>query len=917
MPWFIRKLLSVIPFFRRRNSGPDEIIEEKWTADFSKPKHARFDIKSESSYDANLRKFGPRHYLCLGLKKNGCIVWTEAPLCRYRDFAAQGRLRIDSRGGYAAGGILFRMLDDGTYYSFLISSKGYFRLDVLRNGMPLPLVGWTELPDAAIMEMSVEHGVDFSVIAYSSHIVLLIRGVWVAEINDSTILEGSLSFAAASYEEPRDSGLLLASWPEGAGALYSAEVFLESLTVDSRITEAAAAYEQWTDVSKINPQCRIRLAETFTAMNQPKAALGQIKQAWETPGYQRSQKELLLAGRLCQVLGLLGEAESNISACFQANVDSPEGREAVTEMAKILYAEEQFRELRDYCIEAIKLRSDDPLLFTFKGHAHWSLEEYKAAAAAYDRAFELDGQNGLLAKNAANVYEVLGKKKEALNRLLAAGRVFLAADNYDDLGLLVPKLLLLGVRNPGAHGLAGKWAFGIENWNMAGEEIDRARSLEKKKQDSRDAGLAYLKALLLIREGKRQNAIPLLEEAISVEKDYALFHFKLAENYFLLENDPWNSRLNTELETALVLAPSDGWINNFAAQISLEKGESGVASEYLEKAYSSLGNVPAIRMNRAVLLARRGSVDEALRILDRDRGDDEEGLIANCAANIMAEAGRFEEADEQYRRAILASPDNIEYLCNRSSCLIEMGLYGEADTILARVYSMAPGPAVLEQISYVASKKGEYDRAEAACRAALKLDPRHIPSMLSLGWVLLRLKRIDELEKLLDRLGKLDLSPEAAKGRDELADQLESFRYTTIHCASCDRSWKVLKDSPPVKGIRLFAMPPDDLPAGSCPACGKTWCIGCAKKNMDSSGRFVCSHCGKSLKLINDGLKKIINDWASKDGPSKNKSGSRKKPGVQPKPRGRPKSGAKATSDAHSKAPDQPKRKRGRPRKDT
>jgi transposase-like protein len=59
-----------------------------------------------------------------------------------------------------------------------------------------------------------------------------------------------------------------------------------------------------------------------------------------------------------------------------------------------------------------------------------------------------------------------------------------------------------------------------------------------------------------------------------------------------------------------------------------------------------------------------------------------------------------------------------------------------------------------------------------------------------------------------------------------------------------------------------MAMPPDDLPAGSCPSCGKTYCIGCAKENLDPQGRFVCPACGKSLKLINEGLKKLVADWA-------------------------------------------------------
>jgi hypothetical protein len=64
-------------------------------------------------------------------------------------------------------------------------------------------------------------------------------------------------------------------------------------------------------------------------------------------------------------------------------------------------------------------------------------------------------------------------------------------------------------------------------------------------------------------------------------------------------------------------------------------------------------------------------------------------------------------------------------------------------------------------------------------------------------------------------------------------------------------------------------MPPDDMPAGSCQECGKTWCIGCAKNHLDQAGRFLCPHCGRPLKIMNEGLKKIIYDWAAADGIAK------------------------------------------------
>ncbi|MDR2101222.1 MAG: tetratricopeptide repeat protein, partial [Treponema sp.] len=833
--------------------------------DFSQPTHTRFDIKSETFHDANLR----HNALVLGLKKTNCIAWIEAPGYRYRDQVIEARFRLDSRGGYGAAGLMFRVVDEGTCYTLLVSSKGYFRLDVLRNGMPLPLIGWTELP----AELPAKGETALMIISYGVHILLVINGSWAAELNDSTIPAGELGFALASYE---------AKTPEQPGGPYVAEAFLTALSVESRITEAAACYEKWSETPDISPQSRFRLAETFAAMGQPVPALVQLKKAWAHPGCRRTPRELLLAGRLALALELPGEAEEYIEACLEEAPDSPEAREAVSEKVKILYAAGRFEELKNYGETAAALHPQDPIPAAFLGHAYWNLKDYEKAAAAYDRAFELDGENGLLAKNAANVYEVLGRKEEALERYLRGGRVFLGKDNYEDLGAIVPKLLSLGAANWEARGLVGKWAFGIENLTLAAKEFAQAERLRKRlnPRPPQDPALVFLRGLLLIREGKRREALKLLDQAALLAPDYALFRFKAAENRFLLENNTGDPRLVRDLNAALALAPEDGWIGNFAAQIALQRGDLEDAAKHLEKAASSLGDVPAIRVNRAVLSYLKGFPEKALELLSAGKDEDPGGIMANCAGNLLVRAGRYEEADEQYRKALAIVPNNREYLSNRASCLIEMGRYGEADTILAQAHSLAPEPGILELISYVAFKKGEYARAESACQSALEMDSRHVPSLLSLGWIYSAMGRWEELKGVIARLDALTLSPAALPRREELRKRLEEALTRYIACASCKRGWRVPRDAPPAPPIRLFAMPPDDLPGGTCVNCGKTYCIGCAREHLDPEGRFICPQCGKSLKLIDEGLKKIVYDWASTaipKAPEKKKQGRPKK----------------------------------------
>lgn len=826
--------------------------EEKWEADFSKPAKSRFDIKSESSCDANLEKGS----LSLSLRKTGCIAWVWTPGYSWGDQIIEARLRLLSMGGYAASGILFRMVDESSCYMFLVSGRGYFRLDVIRNNMPFPLIGWTEVSSAAGEESRTEEtGFTVKVIAYGNRFTLFVNGTWAAELNDASISKGALGFALASYEA-------------GSGAdtgAYTARAFLDALTVDSRAAEVEAAHDMWNGSPEIPPGRRFALAGTFAAMAEPNPALVQLKKAWEHAP-KRMPGELLLASRLARQLELYEEAGEYADACLAEGPGPLEG-EAAAEKAKILYASGQFGALKEYLDRETDLCARDPAVLTLLGHALWNLGTYGEAAAAYDRAFDLDGENGLPAKNAANMYEMLGRKEEALNRYLKGGRAFLAADNYGDLGIIVPKLLSLGKDNWEAHALAGKWAFGIEDWRMAEAEFDTAEDLRKaaRPRPHKDPALIFLMALLMVRGGKRRQAVSLFEDAVKYAPDYGLFRFRLAENRFLL--DPDDPRAPEDINAALSLmqggGESFGWASNLAAQIELHRGNPEAASLHLEKAAALLGEVPAIRVNRGVLFFLRGSLEKALAVLVTDGAGDPEGLMANCAGNLLVRAERYEEADEQYRLALLRSPGNAEYLINRASCLVKLERYGEADEILARAHSRAPSPEILELISYVAVKKGEFSRAESAVRSALEMEGDHAPSLLSLGWLCIQAGRWDEAEEIIGHLDALELTGEHAGSREELRKRWENGVYRFISCASCERSWRMPKSQPPVPSIRLYAMPPDGLPAGSCPECGKTWCIGCAKEHLDPSGRFLCPVCGKSLKLTDEGLKKLISDWAS------------------------------------------------------
>jgi len=885
---FLKRPLYVLANKLRPGFSPARTTEEKWIADFSNPDKSYFDIKTESAYDAYLSQTAPeksyagklsRHQkekngaLVLGLKKANCIAWVDAPERLFLDQVIEARLSLDSMGGYAATGIMFRIVDEGTYYLALISSKGYFRLDLVRNSTPLPLIGWTEIPDLKARENGWEcdvSGVTLTIIAYGSRFVFLVDGRWMAEIDDASIPGGRIGLALASYQAADRE---LSDFDGTEKNPYTCMARLEHLSVDSRIGMVDEIFRKWNNSPDITAENRLILAETFAATGSAAAALAQIQKVWErreeaarsfTATYTdlRLKRELLLAARMARSLGQYSPADEYITACLEYRLDSHNAQEALIERAQIYYATEEFEKLKQFILAHNK-KYDNPVLCSLLGSACWNLKEYAAAAEAFEKAFEFDNENGVHACNAADCYETLGKKQKTFTCYLQAGKAFLAQENYGDLGDLIPKLFAAGERNWEAHALAGKWAFGINDFERADTELVLAEKIRLKLKDRppADPAVSYLRGLLLIRKGLRQDASRFLEEAVSYAPSYGLFHFRLAENRYLHTGDAHDPLVKKELDAALELLPDDGWVNNFAAQISLDTGDYAAAERYLEQASRTLGETPAIRVNRAVLCYTQGSLEKALAILEADKRDDPDGLMANCAGNLLVRSGDFEKADSYYGAALSIAPDNTGYLCNRASCLIELGYYSQAEELLEQAPQT---PEILELMSHTASKKGEYSRAESASLAALELAPDYLPSLFSLGWIYCNTSRFNDLRKLIGRLNKMALNGNDAQRRDELRQRYSEMSVRVIECADCGRKWKIKRDCKPVTPIRLHAMPPDEFPAGSCPECGKTYCIGCAKKRIDKNGRFTCAKCRTNLKLSEEGLKKIIYDWALK-----------------------------------------------------
>jgi len=459
-------------------------MRERWVANFSKPERSCFDIKPEISRNAKLENGS----LFLGLKKSGLMTWLETANRVYVDQVIEARFRLDGLGGYCAAGIMFRIMEKGTYYLALVSNKGYFRFDAVNDKVPKTLIGWTEVADvdADGNDADLER-MDLGIVARGGHFIFTLNGKWIAEVNDDSIPGGHLGFSLVSYGsgsagDARDTG-------EPGG-----QAWLDYLSVDSRPKAVEQEYMRWDDGAEISAESRLCLAETFAALKDFDAAYSQIQKAWKqrenavrsiTATYTdlRNGKELLFAARMAALLGRYKKAEEHVNACLSAETSSGADKtEALAEKAKILSAlgksaPDKFRELvaflPDY-VRGLETGAESPAvpqMYALLGHAWWNLKDYGSAAAAWSRAFELNGDNGLYAENAAEAYAALGRKEEALGYFIAGGSRYLRQANFEKLGAMVPGLLAVGRNKREAHMLVWEWAKGIGDFGRAEAEF--------------------------------------------------------------------------------------------------------------------------------------------------------------------------------------------------------------------------------------------------------------------------------------------------------------------------------------------------------------------------------------------------------------------------------------------------------------
>lgn len=380
-----------------------------------------------------------------------------------------------------------------------------------------------------------------------------------------------------------------------------------------------------------------------------------------------------------------------------------------------------------------------------------------------------------------------GKIALALAQTLVQLQEFAAAE--DVLRRLVASL----PKRPEPHRLLSLTLLRTGRAAEALEEARAALALDAKSPES-----FFVLGTASNAAGQPAAAIPAFRRVLaSRPKDIGALH-GLARAYAALE-DPQAKDI---YERLIAAAPKNALLRLDFVEYLWGADEHDRGNAEMERLLAQTPESPKLRAHYGINLAEQrkfvraaGELEGALRAGVQDYE------VLYFLGEALLECGRFEEAIERFRSAITLAPEKVAARHLLGKVLLREKP-GEAVTELERAVEVDPRSAEVRlDLGRAYEAAGNFEKAEAAYRKTLELDPNLNNAHYTLGTLLARQGRREEARE------HITLYQTAfEKGQEE--------RHRDIsRRAELNRGWTLLRQNKPAEALKQFQRRPDDLEA--------------------------------------------------------------------------------------------------------
>ena len=637
-----------------------------------------------------------------------------------QDFRIVTAFSFDKNNGHSAAGFVLRYLDDKNFYYLLLSSKKLLRFDVIINGTIKELLGWTAFSALDFSNTDNPEN-ELQIVVSGSRFVLVVNDEWVADIVDETIRSNGVGIAAQNYNEREQCLIKFSKISFNSDPISSRKWFERWMHIIPKRTENIRIFIQ----SMVN-------AGSFSAAE---GFLEKLNKA-----NKLTIQERLLLVRVLFINGQYDKAESEAKVCL---IEEPENFQVRYELAKLSYARGEYNKVVEFTLLLLKsealveAKEQSTLIakiWNLKGNAEFELMQFNKAGKSYELAVKFDPNTYLFHINLAKTLEQTGRTIIAKDHYLIAARLLFDLENYDECEIVLSTVSRIFPDNKQVILYKAKVAFSLQDYVLANKLINY---LIKVKECNTEVN--FLKGLLLIKAGKRMDALSYLKNASVRDKNNDIYWFRYAECLYLLEKP-----FIEEARNAVIANPNHFWSRNLYAEALKKKSRYLEAELQLEKALVIAPNNIDITINMSHILIQQGKFEEAIETLNKNilkmtNPNEENQQTRKDQARLQNQKGNIlinqdsESALIVYEKALVLVPDDADFLENTVGACILNREYNRAEELLPRLLDERFNSDTLNLSGIVALRVGDIMRAEAAFLEAIKIEPNNTKAIANLG----------------------------------------------------------------------------------------------------------------------------------------------------------------------------------------